>query len=323
MKKTTQHTYLALHDGTAFPAFGLGTWKPQGEDLYRAVRVALDAGYQHIDCAAIYGNEDVIGRALSDAFTAGDVGRDDVWITSKLWNTEHARAAVRPALEKTLAALHLDYLDLYLMHWPVAMRPGVLRPKSADDFVSLTDLPLEETWAAMAVLRDAGLTRQMGVSNFTAAKIRHLHATTDIMPAVNQVELHPYLAQDELLAACREMGVILTAYSPLGTPDSGELFRRDDPFKVLDDEVIAGIAAAHSVSPGQVLIAWAQQRGTAVIPKSTNEGRIRENVAAAAIELTDADMNAIAALDRRHRYIDGRFWCPEGSPYTLASLWDE
>jgi alcohol dehydrogenase (NADP+) len=314
---------LPLHDGTPFPAFGLGTWKPQGDDVYNAVRIALEAGYRHIDCAAIYGNEDVIGRALADAFAAGDARREDVWVTSKLWNDRHAPDEVRPALEKTLADLGLEYLDLYLMHWPVALRPGTLRPESADAFVSPDELPIELTWEAMTALPGTGLTRQIGVSNFSTAKIRRVHEATNVLPAVNQVELHPYLAQNDLLAATREMGVVLTAYSPLGTPDSGEMFGRDDPFRLLDDPVVSGVAEKHTATPGQVLIAWAMERGTSVIPKSTNDGRIRENLAAAALRLTADDMADLAALDRHHRYIDGSFWCPDGSPWTVASLWDE
>ncbi len=314
---------LTLHDGTPMPAFGLGTWKPMGDDVYNAVRTALAAGYRHMDCAAIYGNEDVIGRALTDAFAAGDAKREDLWITSKLWNTEHAADAVRPALEKTLANLQLDALDLYLMHWPVALKPGTIRPTSADDFVPLSEMPLETTWSAMAATREAGLTRQIGVSNFTASKMRQVHEATGILPAVNQIEMHPYLAQSDLLAAANEMGVVLTAYSPLGTPDSSVMFRRMDPFKLLDDEVVARIAAAHGASSGQILIAWALERGTSVIPKSTNEGRIRENLAACEITLGADDMTALATINRDHRYISGSFWCPEGSPYTIESLWRE
>lgn len=313
---------LSLHDGTPFPAFGLGTWKPQGDDVYTAVRHALAVGYRHLDCAAIYGNEDVIGKALADAFAAGDARREDVWITSKLWNTDHAPSAVRPALERTLAALQLEYLDLYLIHWPVALRPGVLRPETPADFLSLEEEPLEGTWGAMAPLAEAGLTRQIGVSNFSAVKMRRVHAATGVLPAVNQVELHPYLAQRDLLAAANEMGVVLTAYSPLGTPDSGLMFGRDDPFRLLDDPVVARVAAAHDATPGQVLIAWALQRGTAVIPKSTNPGRIEENLAAQELALSDAAMADLDALDKGFRYIDGSFWCPAGSPYSTASLWD-
>ena len=314
---------LALHDGTNMPAFGLGTWKPQGNDVYNAVRTALGCGYRHIDCAAIYGNEDVIGRALTDAFAAGDASREEVWITSKLWNTEHAVDAVKPALEATLQNLQLDYLDLYLMHWPVALRPGVMRPEKPGDFIPLDEMPLSATWSAMARLCDAGLTRQVGVSNFSSKKLSDIVEATGIVPAVNQVELHPYLAQDALLATATELGVVLTAYSPLGTPDSGEMFGRKDPFRLLDDSAIGRIAQQHNASPGQVLIAWAIRRGTSVIPKSTNEGRIRENLAAANLELADEDMSVIADLDRHHRYVDGAFWCPDGSPYTLSSLWDE
>lgn len=314
---------LTLHDGTRMPAIGLGTWKPQGDDVYRAVRCALSVGYRHVDCAAVYGNEDVIGTALEDAFAAGDARREDVWITSKLWNTEHAPHSVQPALERTLAALRLDYLDLYLMHWPVALRPGVKRVSSGADFVPPAELPIETTWAAMIPLRELGIARQIGVSNFSTARTRRVQEATGVMPAVNQVEMHPYLAQNDLLAAAREMGVVLTAYSPMGTPDSGEMFGRKDPFRLLDDETVARVAAAHDATPGQILVAWAVQRGTSVIPKSTNEGRIRENLAADDIELTAADMAALATLDRHHRFISGSFWCPEGSPWTLATLWDE
>jgi len=314
---------LTLHDGTQIPALGLGTWKPQGDDVYNAVRAALGCGYRHIDCAAIYGNEDVIGRALTDAFAAGDARREDVWITSKLWNTEHAPDAVRPALEKTLSRLQLDRLDLYLMHWPVALRQGVVFPEKSEDFIQLSELPLATTWTAMADLREAGLTRQIGVSNFSAAKTRRLRDTTGVLPAVNQVELHPYLAQNDLVDASREMGVVLTAYSPLGTPDSNEMFKRGDPFKLLDDEGIARIASEHHASPAQILLAWAVQRGTSVVPKSSNAGRITENLAAADLTLTGDDMAAIASLDKHHRFINGSFWCPAGSPYTLANLWDE
>jgi len=314
---------LTLHDGTPIPAVGLGTWKPQGEDVYRAVRCAIAAGYRHVDCAAAYANEDVIGRALADAFAAGDVRREEMWVTSKLWNDRHAPQHVQPALEQTLEALGLDHLDLYLMHWPVALRPGVMFPRTGSDFVHPEEIPIETTWAAMAELVGAGLTRYVGVSNFTASKIRRVHEATGVLPAVDQVELHPYLQQSELLEATRAMGVVLTAYSPLGTPDSEAMFRRNDAFRLLDDPVIGRIAAAHGVTPGQVLVGWAVRRGTIVVPKSTNEGRIRENLAAADLALDPDDMTAIAGLDRGHRYIDGSFWCSEGSPWTTASLWDD
>jgi alcohol dehydrogenase (NADP+) len=312
---------LTLHDGTPLPAFGLGTWNSPEDEVYRAVRLALELGYRHLDCAHIYGNETTIGRALADAFAAGDVRREDVWVTSKLWNDRHVPADVSDGIETTLAALRLDQLDLYLVHWPVAIRPGVGIPKSAEDMVPLSDAPLAATWEAMGELEAAGLTRQIGVSNFNLTHIREVHAATGVLPAVNQVEMHPYLAQQGLVDGCRDLGVAVTAYSPLGTPSGAALFGTADDAPLLSHPVIHGIAEARGATAGQVLIAWALGRGTSVIPKSTNPDRLRENLAGADVSLTAEDVAAIGGLDRGYRYVNGSFWCMEGSPYSLADLW--
>jgi alcohol dehydrogenase (NADP+) len=311
-----------LQDGTEMPALGLGTWKSEPDEVYRAVRCALEVGYRHIDCAAIYQNEEEVGRALVDAFGAGDAKREDVWITSKLWNDAHLPADTRPALEASLRRLQLDYLDLYLIHWPVALRPGTLLPSGPEDFLSLSEAPLESTWEAMLELRSAGLTRQAGVSNFSKGQIQTIAKASGKMPAVNQIELHPYLQQEALVEACRELGVAVTAYSPLGSPDSAEFLGREDDVILTKHPTIVSIAEAHDATPGQVLIAWALARGTSVIPKSVNPGRIEENFGAAELSLTLADMTAIGALDRHQRMVDGGFWFI-GETYSPETLWDE
>lgn len=306
---------LPFDDGAAMPMLGLGTWNAPPGEVGAAVTAALQLGYRHIDCAAIYGNEAEIGEALAGAIRSGLVRRDDLWITSKLWNNAHAPEDVAPALERTLADLQLEHLDLYLIHWPVAFRPGVLMPEGADDLVSLETLPIAATWAEMEAAVDAGLCRHIGVSNFGMATLYSLLGQARIRPAMNQVELHPYLQQKGLFAFCEAHGVHMTGYSPLGTPGlaSGT--------PLLEDPRITAIASRRGLTPAQVVLGWALQRGTAVIPKSVSPARLAENLAAAEVELAAEDMEMIDGLDRSHRFIDGTFWVKEGGPYTLESLW--
>lgn len=311
-----------LLGGTRMPALGLGTWKSEPDEVYTAVRAAIEVGYRHIDCAAIYQNEEEVGRALTDSFQAGDAKREDMWITSKLWNDSHAPEHVRPALETSLTKLQLDYLDLYLIHWPVALRHGIELPRGPEDFIPLSEVPLESTWEAMSNVSEQGLARQVGVSNFSKRMIEQVSVATGHTPALNQVELHPYLQQDALIAACRALGVAVTAYSPLGSPDSAAMMRRHDDVLLTQHPTIVEIADAHQATPGQVLIAWAIARGTSVIPKSVNPGRIAENWGALELVLTPADMTAIAALDRHQRMVDGGFWFV-GETYSPQTLWDE
>ncbi len=314
---------LSFKNGDEMPILGLGTWKSDPGQVYDAVRVALKAGYRHIDCAPIYGNEAEVGEALSDAFDDGIVSRDELWITSKLWNDAHAPEDVRPALQATLDDLQIDSLDLYLMHWPVALTPGCTMPDTPDDILAPEELPLSTTWAAMEKLVDDGLTHHIGVSNFSVPKLKRLLDAADRSPEMNQVELHPYLPQPELLAFADEHDIHLTAYSPLGSKDRPEGMKAEDEPLLLEDPTIAEVAERHDASPAQVLLSWALHRGTATIPKSTTPAHIRENLAAAELSLTQEDMNAIAELDRNRRYVPGRAWTVSGSPYTQASLWDE
>ncbi|PSQ85810.1 MAG: aldehyde oxidoreductase [Bacteroidetes bacterium QH_2_63_10] len=210
---------VSFDNGDELPVIGLGTWKSAPGEVYDAVKHALDTGYRHLDCAPIYGNEAEVGRGLSASIETGVVDREDVWVTSKLWNDAHRPEHVRPALESTLEDLQLETLDLYLMHWPVALTRGTDMPESPDDFVPLDDVPLSETWAAMEELVDEGLARHIGVSNFNVPKLRRLMDAADYAPEMNQVEMHPYLPQRDLLAFAEEHDVPLTAYSPLGSKD--------------------------------------------------------------------------------------------------------
>jgi len=304
------------------PGLGLGTWKSEPDEVYRAVRAAVEVGYRHIDCAAIYQNEEEVGRALSDAFQVGDAKREEMWITSKLWNDSHAPEHVRSALETSLRKLQLDYLDLYLIHWPVALRHGIELPRGPEDFLPLSEVPLESTWEAMLKVSEQDLARSVGVSNFSRRKIEQVRDATGQIPAVNQIELHPYLQQDALVTACKELGVAVTAYSPLGSPDSAAMMGRHDDVLLTQHPTVTQIAESRGATPGQVLIAWALARGTSVIPKSVNPGRIVENWAARDLSLTPPDMAAIAALDRNQRMVDGGFWFL-GETYSPQTLWDE
>jgi alcohol dehydrogenase (NADP+) len=313
------HT-LTFANGDTMPAFGLGTWKAAPGAVKEAVAEALRLGYRHIDCAHIYGNEAEVGEALAEAFQGG-LRREDVWITSKLWNDSHGAERPRAALETTLSNLGLKALDLYLIHWPVPQKPGVWIPKSPDDMYTLEEVPLATTWAAMEGLVEAGLTRHIGVSNFNTRHLRDIMAAARIRPEMNQIELHPYLQQPDMLAFCKDAGIHLTAYSPLGSADRPAVLRAEDEPVLLDDPVIARIAERHGVTPAQVLIAWALARGTAVIPKSVSPARLAQNLAAVTLTLNDQDMSEIAALDRNRRYVSGDFWVLPGGPHTKETLW--
>jgi len=313
---------VAFANGDGMPLLGLGTWKSDPGQVYEAVREAIRLGYRHIDCASIYGNEPEIGAAIRDAIAAGEVTREELWITSKLWCNSHGRENVEPALRRTLQDLGLAWLDLYLIHWPVPIRPGVAFPESAEDLLPPQQLPLRDTWAGMEAALEAGLTRHIGVSNFSSRKLLDLIASCRHRPELNQVELHPLLQQPELLEVCAREGVAVTAYSPLGSQDRPAFIKDPDAPVLLDHPVIAAIAVEHGCSPAQVLLAWHLQRGISTIPKSVSPARLRENLAAADVELSPDALSQIAALDQGLRLVDGSFWVMAGGPWTLQSLWD-
>lgn len=307
---------LKFKNGDKMPAIGLGTWKSGKGEVGEAVKIALNNGYRHIDCASTYGNEAEIGEAFSAVFSEGKVKREDVWVTSKLWNDSHEKEHVLPALKQTLKDLQLDYLDLYLIHWPVAFKHGVSFPSNDDDYLSLEEVPIIETWNVMIEAKKQGLVRHIGVSNFSSKKLNDLMSKTSEIPEMNQVELHPFLPQPELLQFCKENDIHCTAYSPLGSGDRSAQMKADDEPSLMEEPAIKEIAEKHDASPAQVLIKWAVARGTAVIPKSTTKEHIISNLESEKLPLDEDDLKKIANIEREYRYVTGEFFVTPGNPYS-------
>lgn len=305
------------------PALGLGTWKMTDEEAASSVQTAIETGYRHVDCAWIYQNEKGVGQAFNACIRNKTVKRDDLWVTSKLWNDRHRPEHVEDALKESLGYLNLSHLDLYLIHWPIAQTFGVARPESGTDYVGLDEVPIVETWQALEECVAKGLCKNIGVSNFSASKIDALMQSAKIKPVMNQVECHPFLQQKNLQKTCQAHDILLTAYSPLGSGDRPDNLKNENEPSLLKNETLNSIAREHNATAAQVLLAWAIQRGTIPIPKSSNAQRQKENLAAAELQLTADQTNSIDALDANFRYVDGKFWEVENSPYTAASIWDE
>jgi diketogulonate reductase-like aldo/keto reductase len=312
-----------LATGARMPAIGLGTFGSDhapAAEVARAVRGAIECGYRHVDCAAVYGNEREIGGALREV----GVPREELWITSKLWNDRHAPAEVERAARRSLEDLGLDYLDLYLVHWPfpnfhppgctVESRSPDARPYIHENFMG--------TWRAMERLVDLGLTRQIGTSNMTVPKLELLLRDARIRPAVNELEMHPHFQQRELFEFVRAAGIVPVAYCPLGSPGRPERDRTPEDTVDLEDPVIRGIARRMGVHAAAVCIQWLVGRGATPIPFSTKREHYLANLRAAAGEpLADEDMRAIAAIDRNCRLIKGQvFLWRDGQ--TWGDLWD-
>ena len=305
--------------GQPLPAVGLGLWKIDRPATAPLVEQAIRLGYRHLDSASDYGNEAEAGEGISRALAAGVCRREDLWVTSKLWNTYHEPRHVRPALERSLRDLRVDHLDLYLIHFPIALEyvpfetrypPGwFFDPNTTRPAMRAARVPLADTWGALEELVDLGLVRRIGVCNYGVSLLRDLLATARIPPAVLQVEMHPLLAQEKLLRFCRESGIAVTAFSPLGAPSYVPLGMATDADSLLTHSLIADIAAAAGRTPAQVLLRWGVQRGTAVIPKTSRPERLAENLAVSDFMLSAEHMAAIGELDAGRRFNDPGVFC--------------
>ncbi|XP_016530370.1 aldo-keto reductase family 1 member A1-A isoform X2 [Poecilia formosa] len=274
-------TFVTLSSGQRMPLVGLGTWKSAPGQVKQAVLAALDGGYRHIDCAAVYGNEQEVGDALALRVGPGKaLRRDEVFVTSKLWNTKHDPKDVEEACRSSLTHLGLSYLDLYLMHWPMAFK---------------------DTWKAMENLVDKGLVKAIGLSNFNARQIDDIIAIARHKPVVNQVECHPYLSQADLLSHCRSLAVCVTAYSPLGSGDRP--WASPEEPSLLADPRLGAIAERYQKSPAQVILRWNVQRGVVCIPKSVTASRIQENLRVFDFSLSPEDIRLIDSFNRNTRFI--------------------
>jgi D-xylose reductase len=310
---------IKLASGDSLPSVGLGLWKVDRDSAASIVSDAIAIGYRHFDAACDYANEKEVGAGLRQAIQTQAVSREDLWITSKLWNTYHAAKHVRPALERSLRDLQLDYLDLYLIHFPIALEfvpfetryppEWVFDPQAQRPAMHPAKIPLSETWRAMEELVRAGLVRNIGMCNFGASLLRDLQLYAEIAPSVLQIELHPHLTQDKLVRYCQEADIAVTGFSPLGAGSYLELGAAAANESVLREPTVIGIAARHDKSAAQVVLRWGVQRGTAIVPKSKNRNRLRENLALFDFELSDGEMKAISALNCNRRFNDPGVFC--------------
>ena len=263
--------FLTLNDGVKIPQLGFGVWQVAPAEVQPVVAKALEVGYNHIDTAAAYNNEEGVGRAIAES----GIARDDLFVTTKLWNDSHKKDAARKAIETSLEKLGLDHLDLYLIHWPATKKYG-------DAYI--------EAWDALQEFKAEGLTRSIGVSNFTPEHLTKIADATGVTPAVNQVELHPFFPQAALREFHAEHGIVTEAWSPLGR---GEL---------LEHPVVAEVAAAHGVSPAQAILRWHVELGSVPIPKSRSTERQAKNLDIFGFQLDQAEVDALSGLER------GRIW---------------
>ena len=315
-----------LYTGARIPAIGLGTFGSDhvaAAEVAAAVEGAAGGGYRHFDCASVYGNEGQIGYALQQVMRS-HIGREQLWITSKLWNDKHGEDDVIASCRQSLADLRLKYLDLYLVHWPfpnyhppgcdVSSRSKDAKPYLHDGFM--------KTWRKMEELVDLGLVRHIGTSNMTIPKLKLVLRDARIKPAVNEMELHPHFQQPELFEFVRSQGMVPVGYSPIGSPGRPERDRTPEDTAPTEDPVIVKIANRLGMHPAVVCLKWAVQRGQVPIPFSTNPRHYLSNLAGVVSEpLTDEEMRVISGIDRNCRLIKGQvFLWKEGQSWE--DLWD-
>lgn len=318
--------HRTLYTRAKMPAIGLGTFGSDhvsAAEVAAAVQGAAAVGYRHFDCASVYGNEDKVGSALQRVARSG-IAREQLWITSKLWNDKHGESDVIASCRQTLADLRLDYLDLYLVHWPFPNYhpPGCAVTSRSKDAKPYIHTDFMKTWRKMEELVDVGLVRHIGTSNMTIPKIKLLLRDARIKPAVNEMELHPHFQQPELFEFVRANGMVPIGYCPIGSPGRPARDRTPEDSVPIQDPVILKIAGRLGVHPAVICVKWAVQRGQVPIPFSTNRDHYLTNLEGVVGEpLTEAEMREIGAIDRNCRLIKGQvFLWKEGQSWE--DLWD-
>lgn len=304
---------------TQMPSVGLGLWKIEREQVAHVVRQAIQLGYRHLDSAADYGNELEVGHGIKQALDEGLCKREELWITSKLWNTFHAAEHVEQACDKTLADLGVEYLDLYLIHFPISLQyvpiatryppEWIFDPEAQEPEMKIAPVPLLETWRAMEALVAKGKVKQIGVCNYNSALIHDLMAYAKLKPAVLQIESHPYLTQERLLRLAADYDIAVTTFSPLGSLSYVELEMARQEESLLQQPVVLAAAERLNRSAAQVLLRWGVQRGVAIIPKTSRVTRLAENIALFDFELSSQEMQAISALNCNRRFNDPGLFC--------------
>lgn len=303
------------------PSVGLGLWKVDPLSAGELVYEAISVGYRHLDSACDYGNEAEVGKGIERVLALNVCHREDLWITSKLWNTFHEPKYVRSALERTLRDLQVDYLDSYLIHFPISLAyvapetrypPGwFFEPDAPNPSMQSIKVPVAETWGAMEELVDAGLVRTIGACNFGISLLRDLQAGARIQPSSLQVEMHPRLTQEKLLRFCNQENIAVTAFSPLGAPSYVPLGMAKETDSLLINQDILEIADVVQRTPAQVLLRWGVQRGTAVVPKTSQPKRLKENISLFDFSLSEEQMLIIDGLNKNHRFNDPGDFCEQ------------
>ncbi len=314
-----------LSNGAVIPAVGIGTFGSDNYDndtIANALKIAVRHGYRHIDCAAVYGNEAEIGVAIKELIAEGTVTREELWITSKLWNDQHDN--VIEACKKSMADLQLDYLDLYLVHWPfpnfhakgvsVESRDPNAKPYIHADFMA--------TWSKMEELVEMGLVKNIGTSNVTKAKMELILKDCKIKPVINEMEIHPHFQQPELFDYMVANGIQPIGFCPIGSPNRPERDKTAEDTVPIEDPTIVAIAKAHGVHPAVICLKWAVQRGEIVIPFSVKPEKFMSNLECAVVDpLTEEEMAQMKAIDKGNRFIKGQVFCWVGADWQ--DLWDE